>query len=487
MKLVAAPTTRAPQPKTRGVSGMSFSEFWERFSFYGLQSILTFYLLYALDKGGLGMTPAAAAGIAGAYGGAVYLSQLLGAWLGERLISPKGLVLYGGIIITLGHICLAFVPGITGLGIGLTLIILGTGGLKTSITSIVGFILEEETEARRDAGFSYFYMAINSGAVLGPLITGFAQNQWDFHFGFGLAAIGMIIALVQYVISAKHLPERAGQVTKPLPKGEFARVGLIGASAVVVIAVAAVTGLLRAERLATIVTTLTLVGAAAYFTVILRAKHVTRFEKKRVASFIPLFFASGLYFGFLFQKFTATSLLIAERVNLTIGNWTFPVGWITMISSLSGVLTLPIAAAVWKKLGPKQPKAGTKFSIGLVQIGIGFFFMLGISNLLAGQMIPFAFIILFMFIVGSSEIFVGPIGLALATQIGPKAFTAQMVALNFLTLALGSSLSGLLGQVFTTVSNDTYFVAVGTTAVVAGIILFFSRKAVHRGLYAGLG
>src|SRR5699024_7589900 len=189
--------------RARSVGGMAFTELWERFSFYGLQSILAFYLLYELDKGGLALGSAESAGIVGAYGGAVYIAQLVGAWLGERVLSPKNLVLIGGIVIALGHICLAVVPGLAGLSVGLVLIILGTGALKTNITSIVGFVLENETDARRDAGFSYFYMAINTGAVLGPLATGFVQESWGFHPGFALAAIGMIAALVHFVLIAE--------------------------------------------------------------------------------------------------------------------------------------------------------------------------------------------------------------------------------------------------------------------------------------------
>src|SRR5690625_3148207 len=201
-----APDTQQP----RGIASMAFTELWERFSFYGLQGILSFYLLYSLDQGGLDMGPAASAGIVGAYGGAVYLAQLIGAWIGDRLVSPKQMVLWGGIVITAGHIVLAVTPGLLGLAVGLSLIILGTGALKTNITSIVGFILEGHTDVRRDAGFTYFYMAINVGAVVGPLSTGFAQNAWGFHWGFGLAAVGMVGALIQYVASMHKLPSRAG-------------------------------------------------------------------------------------------------------------------------------------------------------------------------------------------------------------------------------------------------------------------------------------
>ncbi|WP_252199672.1 oligopeptide:H+ symporter [Brevibacterium sp. RIT 803] len=479
---------RVPNRKNeiRGVGGMAFTELWERFSFYGLQSILAFYLLYELSEGGLALPAAAAAGITGAYGGAVYLAQLLGAWTGERLVSPRSMVLGGGIVIALGHITLAIAPGFLGLSIGLVMIIFGTGALKTNITSIVGFILDGEPAAKKDAGFSYFYMAINSGAVLGPLTTGFAQNQWGFHFGFGLAAVGMIIALIQYVYSSKFLPARASEVTRPLPASSKRRVAVIALGAVIVVTAASAFGLLKAEKLSTIVTIACLIAAAAYFTTILRSTKVNACERQRIRSYIPLFLASSLYFGLLFAKFTAISLLVNDRVDLTVGSWTFPVGWITMISSASGVAMLPVAAAIWKRMGPRQPKAGTKFAIGLVQIGLGFAYILLISMAFHGSSIPFVYIVVFMFVMGSSEIFVGPIGLSLATQIAPKAFTAQMVAINFLTLALGSSISGLLGQYFTVVSNDIYFLTIALGAVIAGLVLFGVRKPVHHGLYSGI-
>lgn len=477
-------TTRKASGK--GIAGMAFTELWERFSFYGLQSILAFYLLYSIDKGGLELPAATAAGITGAYGGAVYLAQLLGAWLGERLISPKKLVLWGGFIIAFGHIALAIIPGVVGLTIGLLCIVFGTGALKTNITSIVGFILEEQSAAKKDAGFSYFYMAINSGAVLGPLVTGFAQNEWGFHIGFGLAAIGMLFAVGQFIVSSKALPDRADQITSPIGSKALRKASLIALAALVLIGLGILLNLITAARLATIVTVSTLIAAACYFVVILISKKVDHNEKRRVSSYIPLFLSSGLYFGFLFAKFTAVSLLIKDRVNLDIGDWSFPVGWITMLSSLSGVLTLPLAAAVWKKMGERQPKAATKFGIGLCWIGFGFIYILLVSIALDGQSIPFILVILFMVIMGSSEIFVGPIGLSLATQIAPKSFTAQMVAINFLTLALGSSLSGILGQYFTVVSNNTYFFTIAIMAIAAGLALFATRKLIHRGLYAGL-
>ncbi|WP_309248138.1 peptide MFS transporter [Rothia santali] len=466
---------------------MAFTELWERYSFYGLQGILSFYLLYSLAQGGLEVEPAAAAGIVGAYGGSVYLSQVIGAWLGDRLLTPRTMVLSGAVIITAGHLVLAFGPGFGGLAVGLVLIVLGTGALKTNITSIVGFVLEGGSQRQRDVGFSYFYMAINIGAVVGPLTTGFAQNEYGFHLGFGLAAIGMAAALVQFIASMRKLPARALVVNNPLPRRRLPLVALVALLGVGAIAAASATGLLRAANLSTVVTVLALIAAAAYFLTMTTSRAVTPDERRRVLGFLPIFLASGIYFGFLFQKFTAISILVVERIDLQIGDWTFPVAWITTMSPLAGVLITPVIAKLWNLMGDRQPRPATKVAIGLIQIGCAYVFLLIVSQSTGDAFIPLALILLFMAAAGSSEVMVGPIGLALATRIGPGAFRAQMVGLNFLTLALGSSLSGLLGQLFTKIDGAAYFSLVGFGALVLGGALYLARRPLTGLMGAGLG
>ncbi|MGW2340041.1 peptide MFS transporter [Streptomyces sp. NPDC001661] len=471
----------------RGLWSMAFTELWERYSFYGLQGILSFYLLYKVADGGLALDPAVASGIVGAYGGAVYLSQILGSWLGDRLVSPRNMVLYGAVVITAGHVVLAFAPGLTGLAVGLVCIVLGTGALKTNITSIVGFVLDQHPDERyRDAGFTYFYMAINIGAVVGPLTTGLAQNELGFHYGFGLAAIGMAGALVQYLVSMKHLPARAHTVNNPLPAGRRPLAALVAVGFLAVVAGAVGAGMLRAENLSTVVTVSALVAAAVYFLTMTTSKAVSRDERRRVLGYLPLFLASGIYFGFLFQKFTAISILITERIDLHIGGWTFPVAWITTVSPLAAVLITPLIARLWTRMGDRQPGPVTKVAIGLTQIGCAYLFLLILSEATGNAEIPLFLILVFMAAAGSSEVFVGPIGLSLATRIGPSTFRSQMVGLNFLTLALGSSLAGLLGQLFTAIDNASYFTITAVCGIGIGLALIAARKPLGRLLNAGL-
>jgi len=415
----------------------------------------------------------------------VYVSQIAGAWLGDRLVSPRRLVLWGGVVIAVGHVALALLPGFAGLGIGLALVVAGTGALKTNITSIVGHTLEGD-DLRRDAGFSYFYMAINVGAVVGPLATGLLQSLAGFHVGFGLAAVGMVVALVVYVSSMRSLPERASVVANPI---EHRRLVVPAVGVVVVgalIAVAVVTRALNELNLVAVVTAVAVLAAAAYFALMLSSRTITHDERRRVLGYLPLFVVSGIYFGFLFQKFTAISILIDERVDRALGDWEFPVAWVTTVSPLAAVLVTPFIARLWDRLGDRQPSQAAKVGIGLTQIGVAYLVLLIIAETTGEAPLPLVLILLFMAIAGSSEVFVGPIGLSMASRIGPARLQSQMVGLNFLTLALGSSLSGLLGQLFTVLPNGVYFTIVAAGGIVLGAAILAASGRLDRLLRSGL-
>ena len=164
-------------------------ELWERFSYYGMQSILLIYLYYQTTRGGLGIDQAVAGGIVGLYGGSVYLATILGAWLSDRVWGPERTLLYSGVVVMLGHIALAVLPGVAGLACGLVMVALGSGGVKPSSNTVLGSLYDDEAMApMRDAGFSIFYLAVNIGGFLGPTLTGLLQNNFGFHYGFGLAA-----------------------------------------------------------------------------------------------------------------------------------------------------------------------------------------------------------------------------------------------------------------------------------------------------------
>ena len=200
----------------RPLSTLFHIELWERFSYYGMQSILLIYLYYEVTRGGLGIDQGLAGGIVGIYGGSVYLATILGGWLADRVLGAERTLFYSGIVVMLGHIALALVPGVPGLVVGLVCIALGSGGVKSSASSMVGALYEDpQWHALRDAGFSIFYLAVNIGGFFGPLLTGVLQSEMGFHYGFGAAALGMAFGLWRYARGRAGLP----QLPVPNPLG----------------------------------------------------------------------------------------------------------------------------------------------------------------------------------------------------------------------------------------------------------------------------
>lgn len=249
-------------------------EMWERFSFYGMQGLLLYYLYYSTADGGLGLGQGEATSIVGAYGGLVYLSTILGAWLADRILGAERVLFFAAVLVMCGHISLAVLPGLLGVGVGLILIALGSGGVKANATSLVG-TLYTETDPRRDAGFSIYYFGINLGAFAGPLLTNLLWDAKGFHWGFGLAAVGMAVGLVVYSLGRRNLPEEGNLVPNPLPAAGRRRMAVIAAVVVVVVALLALTGVLTADRLASTVVVVTVIATVAYFVVILGGNEVT--------------------------------------------------------------------------------------------------------------------------------------------------------------------------------------------------------------------
>ena len=328
-------------------------ELWERFSFYGMQGILLIYLYYSAAKGGLGVDQSVAAGVVGAYGGSVYLATILGAWIADRLIGAERTLLGSATIVMLGHICLALIPGVPGVAIGLVLIALGSGGLKATATTIVGTLYARD-DPKRDAGFSLYYLGVNLGAFFGPLLTGLLQSTIGFHFGFGLAAAGMAAGLVQYVIRRRNLPSSAAEVPNPLPRSRIPVMG--GAALVVVVAlvVAIVVGAITVGNLPIIVVSVTLVATVGYFVVILTSG-IRADERSRVLAFVPLFLASTVFWSLYQQQFTVVTIYTDERLDRSLLGWQMPVSWSQSINPIMIIVLSGVFAAMWTRLGDRQP------------------------------------------------------------------------------------------------------------------------------------
>lgn len=455
-------------------------ELWERFSFYGMQALLLYYMTYSLAEGGLGFDSGTAAGLVGAYGGGVYLSTILGAWLADRVFGSERVLFYSAVIIMCGHIALALLPGAVGLAIGLVLVGVGSGGLKANASSLVG-TLYAPGDDRRDAGFSIFYMGINIGALVGPLLTNLAWDTYGFHVGFGLAAVGMAAGLIQYGFARKNLPADAHEVENPLPRTAYPHWIMIAAVAMVLIGVVLATGLLDAGNLATVMAYTAIAATIAYFTVILSSSKVTGEERRRVYSFMPLFIASAAFWSLFQQQFTVVALYSESRLNRSLLGWEMPPGMVQSINPVFIIIFAGVFAALWTRLGSRQPSSPVKFSFGLVVMGMAFLafipFAGGGPNStpligLAGILLLFTW----------AELFISPIGLSVTTKLAPEAFRTQMLALFFLSISLGTTVSGLLAGFYSAETEVPYFAFSGITAIVLGGALLAGAPAIRKGM-----
>ncbi|TVT51660.1 peptide MFS transporter [Amycolatopsis rhizosphaerae] len=452
-----------------GLANLFGVEMWERFSFYGMQGILAIYLYYSAAEGGLGMPKASALGIVGAYGSLVYLSTIVGAWVADRLLGAERTLFFSAVLIMIGHIGLAVLPGYTGILVGLLCVAFGSGGLKGNATAVVG-TLYDELDERRDGGFTIFYMGVNLGAFFGPLCTGLAQTGLGFHYGFGLAAIGMAVGLIQYVIGRRNLGTRASMVPNPLPAARRPAAAGVLVAVVAVVLAAVFTGLVTAGNLATVATWVAAVAAVVYFLVILTSGKITGVERRRVLSFIPMFIASAAFWALYQQQFTVLAAYSDQRLDRDLFGWVMPVSWVQSINPVFIIALAPVFALVWTKLGARQPTTPVKFAFGTGVMGVAFLLFLPMAG--GGpNSAPLLAMVGIVLLFTVAELSLSPVGLSLATKLAPEAFRTQMVALFFLSVSLGSALSGSLAQYYSADHEAAYFGILGAVAIAIGAVL----------------
>ncbi|WP_125133087.1 peptide MFS transporter [Microbacterium sp. 10M-3C3] len=451
-------------------------EMWERFSFYGMQAILLIYMYYTVTEGGLGIDRAVATGIVGAYGGTVYLCTILGAWVADRLLGSERVLFYSAIVIMCGHIALALLPAVWGLGVGLVLVAVGSGGLKANATSVVG-TLYAPGDARRNGGFSLFYLGINLGAFLGPIVTGALQTSLGFHWGFGAAAVGMALGLVQYSFGRRQLPESARVVPNPLPASRRGLMIAVAAAGIVVIAALVLLGIIRPDNLADVVIIVVVAASIAYFAVIASSKRITATERSRVFAFIPLFIVNVGFWSLYQQQFTLLTIYSDERLNRNILGWEMPISWVNSINPIFVIVLSGVFAAIWTRLGARQPGAPVKFSVGAIVMGVAFLLFLPWANGPANAT-PLLAITGILFVFTIAELFISPPGLAVSTALAPERFHTQMVALYFLSVALGTALAGWLAGFYDPKNEVPYFSILGFIAIGLGVALLLMSKPV---------
>ncbi|WPW30661.1 peptide MFS transporter [Streptomyces atratus] len=496
MSLTATDTEPTPPPpgddhaffgQPRGLMTLSGLEVWERFSFLGMQAILVLYFADTVAHGGMGMDVGTAASVSAAYGTLVYLVSVAGGWLADRILGSYRAVLYGGILIACGHYAMA-VPTDAMTWTGLGLISAGTGLLKPNVATMVGKLYRAEDE-RRDAGFALYYMGINIGAFLGPLVTGWLGDHASWHWGFSAAAFGMTLGLIQYVLGRRHLAGRKHSAEFALAPEPMRRaVRLIVAGAVVVAAVAtalALSGWLTMNRFVDLLTLISVIAPVVYFVVMFRNPRVTSEERGRLRPYVVLFLASVVFNFILFQAYSTMILLASTNANTEILGFHFPASWYASALGAFEVALAPVVAAVWARMGPRQPHASNKIAIGVILGGLSFLLMVLPTSGHSGDTYKMAawWIVGSYLLLGLGDILLETSGMSATTKLAPKAFASQTMALWFLSLALANGIQAQVVKLYGEVSNPAYFGINGAIAVVAGVAVIAAAPWLKRTMH----
>ena len=471
------------QPK--GLFTLFFTEFWERFSYYGMRALLLYYMYNEIADGGLGMDDGTAKSIMAIYGSLVYMSGIIGGWIADRLIGAQKTVFYGGVFIMLGHIALSLPAGTTGFFISMFLIIIGTGLLKPNVSNIVGDLYSPK-DMRRDSGFSIFYMGINMGAFIAPFIVGTLGQSYNYHLGFGVAAIGMFLGLIVFLVTRKKYLGLAGTyVPNPLEHDEKRKVYtrfLIGALIIVVIAAITIRiGWLTMNSFTYVVSILGVLIPAAYFFVMYRSPKTDADERSRLLAYIPLFIAAIMFWAIQEQG----SIILAEyadkRTQLSIWGITLKSSWFQSLNPLFIIVLAPVFAGLWVKMGERQPSTSRKFSFGLLFAGLSFLIMIipatmnGTDTLVS----PIWLVLSFLLVV-IGELCLSPVGLSATTKLAPAAFSAQTMSLWFLSNASAQAINAQLVKLYKPETEVVYFGVIGGFSIFLAILLFVTAPFIQR-------
>jgi len=444
----------------RGLATLFFTEFFERFSYYGMRALLVLFLTATAAKGGLGVDNETAGAVYGLYAGAVYLFSLPGGWIADRLIGQRQSVWYGGILISLGNFLLA-VPSNTVFFAGLFVIVLGTGLLKPNISAMVGELYKDDPGARRDAGFSIFYMGINLGATIAPIVSGTIGETLSYRWGFFTAGAAMLIGLLQYRLTSRHLGS-AGERPKDVPhstRTQGVRALSIGLGACIVFGILVATGkvAINPVRLADQFGFFMALLAIAFFAYILVLGGLDQAERKRVWVMIVFFLCSMFFWAGFEQAGTTFNLFARDLTDRSLFGGFFesgehPATWYQSINPIYIILLSPMFAGLWMSLGRRNldPSAPVKFGVGLILLGAGFAVLLFAAKLIianGGKVGP-QWLLLTYFLHTSGELCLSPVGLSNFTKLAPRRFVSQMMGMWFLATAVGNLAAGQMGGHF---------------------------------------
>ena len=441
----------------RGLSTLFLTEMWERFSYYGIRPLLILFMTAALASGGFDFNRQTASSIVGIYAACVYLASLPGGWVADRWLGLQRSIFAGGVLIALGHLAigLSALFAKSAFFLGLVLIVLGTGLLKPNISAIVGD-LYPEGGSRRDAGFSIFYMGINIGALVAPLITGVLGERVGWHWGFGAAGLGMLVGVITYRVRAPRTLGTIGlepATTDPREHQKVRRILAVSLGVLAVVIVAAMTGVLHIDAvwLAQKMSVIIVAMALLYFAYLFALGGLGADDKRRVVVILVLFVFSAIFWSAFEQAPTSLNLFARDYTDRRIFGWEMPTLWLQAANSVFVVALAPVFAAIWMALGRRRrdPSSPAKFALGLLFTGLGFLVMVMAANIVihgggAVRVSPW-WLVLSYFLQTMGELSLSPVGLSSMTKLAPRKFAGQMMGVWFMATALGNLIAGLVG------------------------------------------
>jgi proton-dependent oligopeptide transporter, POT family len=462
----------------RGLPMLFFVELWERFSYYGMRALLVLFMVLPAGEGGLGLGTVEAATLYGSYTMAVYMLSIPGGFIADQLIGARAAVLVGGAVIALGHYALA-IPSNTTFYAGLILVALGTGLFKPNISALVGALYAPDDQ-RRDAGFSIFYMGVNIGAFIAPLVTGFlAQSAWfkawlaahnldpmaSWHWGFGAAGIGMTVALALFVVYSNQLGG-IGRAPAVAP-GTWIKALAVVIATGVLMALALLSDVEGWQGLRWMFVALPLAAVAAF-------AWRQEADARRMAA-VAIFFMASMLFWAVFEQAGVSIALFADQLTRTEAlGYSFPSSWFQSLNAFFVIALSPLFAWAWTSLGDRQPSTTMKFALGLVFLGLSFLLMVPAAQLtLDGKVSPLWLVGLF-FLQTVGELFLSPVGLSVMTRLAPSGAVGLILGVWFLGSAFGNKLAGVLGSSFDaqdTAALPAFFLNQGLFVLAASIVL----------------
>jgi POT family proton-dependent oligopeptide transporter len=411
----------------RGLFTLFFTEMWERFSYYGMRALLFLYMVGSVAQPGLGFGEKRAGTIYGLYTMSVYLMGIPGGFLADRWLGHRRAVFVGGVIIAAGHFSMA-VPSIATFYLGLCLIVIGTGLLKPNVSTLVGTLYTRD-DPRRDAGFSLFYMGINLGAFMAPIICTPLGQQINWHIGFAAAGVGMVLGLVQYVYGGKYLVAvseakaskfEAIAPDAPAPKTAFTR---------------------------------------------------EDWGRIAAASILTLF---ALIFWAGFEQAGSSLTLFADRATrLTVFGWNYASGLFQSVEPLFVIIFSPVFAWIWLKLGRKNPSSPVKFTLGLFFLSLSFLLILPAAKYyqVHGARVSPLWLVGLYFLQAVGELCLSPVGLSMVTKLSPTRIVGFMMGIWFLATALGNYVAGWVAGFLENRPFSQVFMIATVTAAAATLVL----------------